>query len=540
MKENKVLKQIKGSINSNNSNKSNNSNISNANFPDINNNNNTNSNNRPMATKYNTNQNPTTNTNNTNNTNNNNNYLKTEVDTDCITTIEVDGAKIKPGSKTKMKEIKGNSNNFNNKNTSNKFNNNNYNNTNDNDKQTKSSPRVKYRPKTTQYNTTKTDTDTDYLDTEISTKKVRNIIMPSKISSIGFLEIFNHPKLKELKEKIDKMPVKQRENHKYDNKIQLPIVESLIFESGQPSYWLFTDINGYVMKRSSKKLNKDYIIYYFQKSLIDFCLAHKEFTYPTSSEKKLIDDISKYCILLEQKYENNLLMDELKYLDNIVNKKFILISGAGEEKLHNVIELNRYLSDVNKVSSINLIQNFININIGCKPILCKYSKKDILSPKLYVVFTVKPMNISSETADEYDLKKIWTTKLKQQNTYRIGSSEPDPEKEREKDFLQDVIKLYDQNLTLQVENISNEFIRFYEKLEKVDIFYFLLNFYKTVEGRLVFSGAEKIMLRPKLPEKIDIEKSDKHYLETETKKHFEGLNKKVECFGDFCNYEIPK
>ncbi len=393
----------------------------------------------------------------------------------------------------------------------------------------------------TQYTTTTSNFNNINTDSVVTqnNKKPRNTICPSKSSNIGFLEIFNHPHLKKLKEKLEKLPAKQREAYKYESKIQLPIIESIVFEQGLPSYWLFTDSNGYVMKRSFKKLNKEYLLFYFQKCLIEYCIRNKEtpFNY---SEKKLMDDLSKYCILIEQKYDNNILTEELKYLEKIISKKFILIMSYTEEKLFNVIELNRYLLDGNKIAQINLIQNFIHINIGSKPIMCKFFKKDTLSPKHYLVFTVKPKNTESEEVDDYDFRKTWNKKFRAQNSFRVGATEPDYfVEEREKDLFQDVIKLYDANLTSQVERISNEFIRFYERLEKIDIGYFLLNFFKTLDGRLVFSGAEKIMFTSKFPEKSEMEKL---YLETyETKKPlFEGLNKRAACMGDFCDYDIPK
>ena len=364
---------------------------------------------------------------------------------------------------------------------------------------------------------------------------VRDLVTPSMVSPIGFLEIFNHSHLKDLKEKIDKLPEKKREARKYDGKIELPIVESIIYEGDQPSYWLFTDLNGYVMRRSSKKLNKDYIINYFIRSLINFSLNTSEIK--IEQDKRQIEvDLTNYCIITAQKYDISK-SEGLKYLDHLVTKKFIFVQTTTDEKILNILELNRELSDSTKIPLIKLIQNFININKTYKPILCKYSRKDALSSKQFLVFTVKPKNRGDTMfPDESNVRKIWNKKLRTQGIYLNSQIDSESEKEREKDFLQDLIKLHDANLTLQVEKISNEFIKFYEKMEKVDIFYFLLNFFKTNDGRLVFSGADKIMYKKRKPESV----KPINLLTEESKKPFSRSNKKIECYGDFCTFEIPK
>jgi len=210
-------------------------------------------------------------------------------------------------------------------------------------------------------------------------------------SKYGYFEIFNDKSVTKVYHNL----VNHNPNKKYDSKIALKVVDTIVLDNGQFMFWTFTDKSGYVMKKSMKKLNRDYLINY----LMDYINNHLEkaeniITKKTSSQ--LLWEVNKYAqMLLERKKDNNARIFtefENKYLDILNNLRFILMHYSPTDKrFFNIYQFKEVLDDNSLLANVNMIQFYFYANFKYRPLICKYTRKSALEEKKFFLFSENPI-----------------------------------------------------------------------------------------------------------------------------------------------------
>lgn len=202
-------------------------------------------------------------------------------------------------------------------------------------------------------------------------------------------------------------PTESNNPNKITGKIVFPVVESILLENGQIYKWIFTSFqSGEVMKKKSIKLNKEYILSYFLQHLLQY-LRNKEGYKPKKSQNEILEDISKLNLLLERYSSSDKFPDEYKYLEKLNEKKFIfprsvehtvstaylnynIFYSVKNKDVLSILELNKVLNDSNKLSMLRIIHNFLDVNLGYHPIICRFYKKNLIDQKKIQLYTPKP------------------------------------------------------------------------------------------------------------------------------------------------------
>jgi len=180
---------------------------------------------------------------------------------------------------------------------------------------------------------------------------------------------------------------KVHEEPKYKGKIIFPIIETILIDKGQINQWLFTDERaGYVMKKNSKKLVKDYVLRYFVGIAIQK-IAESSKTIDKKIDR-IMEDIRRFLILSDQNYNaKKEFIGEFDYLEDFHELYFIYLKFSGNvDKMVNVFDLFNLFGDANKINDLLLIQNFLNINI-MKSVYCQFKRKDLLGAKKFCLYT---------------------------------------------------------------------------------------------------------------------------------------------------------
>jgi hypothetical protein len=348
-------------------------------------------------------------------------------------------------------------------------------------------------------------------------KEIGDDIFPHT-SKYGYFEVFNTHS-KNLKEELANKKVK------IDNKVSIPIVETILVDNGQYSLWLFTEAErGLVLKKSSKKLSKEYILAYMIKQVL---INLKTFFSKKidKKEKEILNDLNNWIIFSEQKYTSSAYSGEYKYLEDINRIGFIYLKCHDNvDYFLNILDFIKFINDTNKFGSLILIQFLININLSCKPLTVHFTKKDIISPKRFNIYTVKP---------------------KPENTkFSSGNKEDkDDEETRKKkdDYFDNLILLNNTVLLEELENKCEILIKFLEKQLNLNIVDFVIKFMKSNDNSYLFVWGERLKYRKKTC-------SLREGSHSKTITNFPNLNQRVKsshrvvnsCFGDFCEFIVPK
>ena len=244
-------------------------------------------------------------------------------------------------------------------------------------------------------------------------------------------------------------------NHNIEKKIIkpklcIPIIETILFENGQITGWIYNDKSGNVNKKPLKKLGTDDLIQYFLSQIKNYYVEGEKIfkQIPTS---KILFDLPKYASYIMQKKE---VRDEalfkkknLEYIYEMEKIKFILIYyySNTEPLLFDFINFYFLLNEHGGINSIKMIQNCLNcklknINISSsiknlssnddynsekmlRQITIKYSKPNELEQKKYYIFYEKP-KIIQPSFNNNILNKALSSKivLKTSPTYKYPNS----------------------------------------------------------------------------------------------------------------------
>ena len=201
-------------------------------------------------------------------------------------------------------------------------------------------------------------------------------------------------------------------------KLCIPIIETILFENGQITGWIYNDKEGNVSKKPSKKLGTDNLIQYFLSKVKNYYVdGVKIFKYIPDS--KILMDLPKYANYIVQKknardekvFRNN----NLEYIYEMEKIKFILIYYYSDKQpvLTDFINFYFLLNEHGGINSIKMVQNCLNCKIKnmslssssqsfqnnesninyehlLRPITVKYSKPNELEQKKYNIFYLKP------------------------------------------------------------------------------------------------------------------------------------------------------
>lgn len=420
--------------------------------------------------------------------------------------------------------------------------------------------------------------------TEIETAEIE--------SKYGFYEVFTDKSNKSNFNSIFTHSIKK----KYKGKIAFPIIETLIVDNGQISYWIFTDKSGFVVKKSSKKLTKDFILIHFIKIIISH--LKNQGIKLKKNENQILADINRFSVIADQKFEPKIVFadKEFKYLEDFNSLKFILTYYSNNlyftpRNMINIFEFNKIINDVNKINGVLLFQNYIDVNHNLKPLVLKYTRKSLIGPKKFQIFTEKPIN-NLNYKNEKQLISLRTKSTNTaQNTHtnfaNAGSNMKQltmESEEEDRSSKSELLILNDFNMLNYMENLIEPFIKLIEKVKKILITEANFKFIKVKEfdnkeEHYLFTYCTKVVGKSKqsenyieydqnlkssmlkirektIPRDLRIRKisegplldlKDKKTSTSPGKNHTEGgfhiyekITKNSFCFGEFCDYSIPK
>lgn len=494
-------------------------------------------------------------------------------------------------------------------------------------------------------------------------------------SEIGFFETFitkrdSHLDFRNVNIKLRSSPAynykclnKVHEAAKYKGKIIFPIIETIIIDKGQINHWIFTDETaGYVLKKNSNRLVKDYILKYFVGIALEKITENGKII--NKKVDRIMDDIYRFVILSDQNYNaKKEFIGEFQYLEDFDDLNFIYLKFVGNvEKMVNVFDLFNLLGDANKTSNLLLIQNFVNVD-KTKTIYCKFQRKNLLGPKKFKLFTkipntetefddmsnadnnanakasfghnqqksqfshsginfnnnnnnvnhltnISPMNNNNNnTTNSPSINNINNLNLNYANissnnlngssnsfnnninnnnnntnnnlvnnsashknthsksNYTLGNlnaaakkqkkkviAQNDEEEEKVKKLIEtdELIPLNDHNLTEYISAICEPFVELLEKSLGILIYEVFFMFHKDFVGNFQFRLCDNILCKSRItPEELEEEHRLKETMKSivdktipkEIRKNvrkYEKVTKNAFCFGEFCNYNIPK
>lgn len=377
------------------------------------------------------------------------------------------------------------------------------------------------------------------------------------------------------------------ERNKYHNKIQFPIVDTILIDNSQIIVWLFTDKNQYVMKHSKKHLSKEAIQNAFLNIARQYLESINKPLY--KSNENVIDDMSRFISLSDTQLnpEAFLRSKHTSYLYNLYSLKFILLTFTEvviieKKRFVNMFEFIKYLNDYNKFGTIKMIQNtlmlkqhsqsdngYIDLNKEqLQPLIVQYNSNE--NSKCIKLFLLQRRSIDGSFNGSFLIQEKQSETNKQHNKSQSGMNErASLQKETEKiDIKTLLIPICNDTLQMTFEPMVNDYITAIEKKKRIKITRFNLAFLKfhlnidgvnymnnntqktycfigayflkgiSFDNPLYKSNLEKKRLAmqqiidKKIPKDIIDTKGESIVFLKVTKGNF--------CFGEFCNYEIPK
>ena len=234
------------------------------------------------------------------------------------------------------------------------------------------------------------------------------------------------------------------------SKLCIPIIETILFENGQITGWVYNDKSGYINKKPLKKLGTDDLIQYFLSQIKNYYVEGVKI-FKHLSTNKILFDLPKYATYIMQKKEvrDEVLFKKknLEYIYEIEKIKFILIYYYSDKEpaLFDFINFYFLLNEHGGINAIKMIQNCLNCKLKninllssnknlssnenynsekmLRQITVKYSKPNELEQKKYYVFYEKP-KITQPTFNNNILNKAISSKyfLNTSPTYKYPSS----------------------------------------------------------------------------------------------------------------------
>ena len=206
-------------------------------------------------------------------------------------------------------------------------------------------------------------------------------------------------------------------------KLYIPIIETILFENGQISGWIYNDKSGCVSKKSLKKFGTDNLIQYFLTTIKNYYVDGIQI-FKHIPDNKILVDLPKFATYIVQKKETR---DEkifkkhnLEYIYEMEKIKFILIFYFSDKEplLTDFINFYFLLNEHGGINAIKMIQNCLNCKLKLfgtsssfniknsklfnsndnnnysenllRQITVKYSKPNELEQKKYFIFYEKP------------------------------------------------------------------------------------------------------------------------------------------------------
>jgi hypothetical protein len=216
-------------------------------------------------------------------------------------------------------------------------------------------------------------------------------------SKFGFFEVFNDKSITKGFHSLNHHNLSK----KYQAKIPLAVTDTIVVDNGQLVFWAFTDNAGFVMKKSMKKLNKDYILPYLLNYVLDYLRATENFMVKKNGIPNFMGRQPLLNNNANRKTDSNRFYQEKEYdyLERFTVFRFILVHySSSEKKFINIFEFADIFNDTSLLTGINMIQFYFNANFKFKPLICKYTRKSLLEAKKYQLFTEKPISSISSTS----------------------------------------------------------------------------------------------------------------------------------------------
>ena len=374
----------------------------------------------------------------------------------------------------------------------------------------------------------------------------------------------------------DANPVEQAHyEDKYKNKQKMKIIETLLFDNGQLVVWLFTDKNGYVMRKSQNKLTKDYIVLYFIKKI------RKKYPEVMKNipDEKIMGDLNKFSALIDQKnYSKKMLFAEpsVQYLLKLDKIRFLLVNNVDDfvcsYKFFNIIEFFKLLNENGKVNNVNIIQNFIDVQTitnkndkeydsaslskdKVRLLTSRYTKETKLSMRKIDLFLPKPKILIDIDSSLYETKKKrFIANISKKNPLLRKNSLTETKILNVKEQIDNELVLINNETLLTVMTpLIDSFIKSIEKKKYITITEAYFTFAKVNDDSYAFHFGEflngtstiveddiaAIAAMSKTKNMNDIIKK-KIPSGVNRVKMYERITKKAFCFGEFCEYKIPK
>ena len=374
----------------------------------------------------------------------------------------------------------------------------------------------------------------------------------------------------------DANPVEQPHyEDKYKNKQKMKIIETLLFDNGQLVCWLFTDKNGYVMRKSQKKLTKDYVVLYFINKI------RKKYpeVMKSISDEKIMGDLNKFSTLIDQKnYSKKMLFAEpsVQYLLSLDKIRFLLVNNVDDfvcsYKFFNIIEFFKLLNENGKVNNVNIIQNFIDVQTitnkndkdydsaslskdKVRLLTSRYTKETKLSMRKIDLFLPKPKILIDIDSSLYETKKKrFIANISKKNPLLRKNSLTETKILNVKEQIDNELVLINNETLLSVMTpLIDSFIKSIEKKKYITITEAYFTFARVNDDSYAFhfgeflNGASTIVdddiaaiaAMSKTKNMNDIIKK-KIPSGVNRVKMYERITNKAFCFGEFCEYKIPK
>lgn len=324
------------------------------------------------------------------------------------------------------------------------------------------------------------------------------------------------------------------DNIKFSGDIKFPILETILFDNGQLYKWIFNSKEGIILKRNSKKLNKDYIMLYFIKEMLIF-LKEKEKFIIKKSVNEILSDMNRLNLILERYNRNDSLPEEYEYLHRLINKSFLLPRKIDmtlmypndssyfavnlNNELITLFELFQLLHDTNKLSMIRMIQSLLYVNLNYHPLICRFYRKSHISQRkiqLYTPFTsivkdskLTDLVIKHENNKESKASKSIYENLFKKNTYNSNDGSQIHEKSKKYSQLnshllpnmENMIILHNSSLEDSLTRLSQPFINIIESYYNLSLSDGLFRFLKVDDYNYLFFSCERLIFREyeKLP-----------------------------------------
>ena len=239
-------------------------------------------------------------------------------------------------------------------------------------------------------------------------------------------------------------------------KLYIPIIETILFDNGQITGWIYNDRSGKVSKKPLKKLGTDNLIQYFLTTVKNYYVDGVKI-FKCIPDSKILLDLPKFATYILQKREARdekmFKKNNLEYIFEMEKIKFILIFYYSQKEplLTDFINFYFLLNEHGGINTIKMIQNCLNCKLKLfgattsfnmknsklfngnnnnysekmlRQITVKYSKPNELEEKKYFIFYAKP-KISQPMFNNNVLNNVFPSNYfpKSSNKYKTKNNQ---------------------------------------------------------------------------------------------------------------------